>query len=874
MIIALDLETTWLDSTVDGIIEVALVKIDEKTFEKIDEFQTFVHPGVPIPELITNITNISDSDVEGAPSFSEIRQDIQEFIGDAPILGHNTNFDRKFLLDNGIDIEKNLVLDTFFLANFLLSDLKSLNLWFISDHLWISIESEHRAIYDTYATVDVFVALIEKLQSAWEQQLQIIRFIADRYKNPQLNYYLKTYLKNTKKLSQEKLVESLMKTIWENQEVLHTPTEIKNKSSDIQQIFESLEDFESRENQQKMAQIVFDTLTGSKKSVIEAPTWLWKTFAYLIPSIVFASQMWEQVYISTSTKTLQDQVFLKDLQYLTSALDIDFSYTKLKGKKNYVGLYGLFEYLDSNEAKENDASSFLLKILFWLLQTRSGEIDELDFYGEEYGFLRNITANIPYTFHTDNPYKEKEFIVQARNRAKKADIVVINNHLLFQDTASGGKILWPVKNLILDEAHSLEDVVTQSCKKWFSLRGLEKSLIESEKLLREAGESVSEFSLLRENLLFDLSTLFDSFSQYLYSKVDSRAKYKNILIQRDFFTSFESSNTLWAKILIHFQDLRSYIEELPEKTQLLLWRETWYFDEVQDIIYHIFSPLEVFETLIPTIQEREWYGIILEYTLLNPWSFLAETLWQKLDSVVLTSATLQIQESFDYISHMYYLNEFDFYVLKTDFDYSKQSLLFIPNDLGSIKYNLQQVFDFLREFLIRVGGNTLALFTAVSMVRDSYVAINSDLKAQGVNVLAQSVSGSKQKQIEAFKKSANNTVLFWTDALWQGVDIPWDNLKYLVIHKIPFMVPTDPVFQARSVLFDDAFREYSIPKSILKLKQWFGRLIRSKTDSWVVVFLDDRVFSTSWWEQYFSAFPEDIPVRISSSQNLFDVIEQ
>jgi len=139
-------------------------------------------------------------------------------------------------------------------------------------------------------------------------------------------------------------------------------------------------------------------------------------------------------------------------------------------------------------------------------------------------------------------------------------------------------------------------------------------------------------------------------------------------------------------------------------------------------------------------------------------------------------------------------------------------------------------------------------------------------------MLAQSISWSKHKQIDFFKKQPNNSILLWTDTFWEWIDIPWEDLRYLLIHKIPFNVPSDPIFQARSKLFQNSFEQYAIPKAVLKLKQWFGRLIRTKTDTWIVVFLDNRIFQSSWGEKFFEAFPEGTKVRFWTTEKLLSLL--
>jgi Rad3-related DNA helicase len=245
-----------------------------------------------------------------------------------------------------------------------------------------------------------------------------------------------------------------------------------------------------------------------------------------------------------------------------------------------------------------------------------------------------------------------------------------------------------------------------------------------------------------------------------------------------------------------------------------------------------------------------------------------------LDSCVLTSATLKIWDSFDYIKNILHLDSFEFFSLKSDFDYSKQALLFIPNDLWDIRTNLDVLKEFLLKFFLIVKWKTLVLTTAFTTIKELYIHTNKDLKSQDISLFAQGFWGSKHKLLEFFKQDSKKSILIWTDTFWEWIDIAWEDLSYLIIHKFPFIVPNDPIFMARSSLFKDAFRDYSIPKTIIKLKQWFWRLIRTKEDLGVAILLDNRIITTNWWEIFFEAFPKDINIKIWSSDNFLKIMEK
>ncbi len=239
---------------------------------------------------------------------------------------------------------------------------------------------------------------------------------------------------------------------------------------------------------------------------------------------------------------------------------------------------------------------------------------------------------------------------------------------------------------------------------------------------------------------------------------------------------------------------------------------------IQQVLAEVFFQTD-FEKFLYYISYEEQKGTQLHTTVLHPGKFLAENLWSTLESAILTSATLQMEDDFSYIQKMLQVDDFETLVLPSDFDYQEQALLFIPQDLGNIKNNTTQIIAFLDLFFRAVGGRTLVLFTAFFMIREVFSKLKTSLEQQNIHLLAQSISGSKHKQIDFFKKHPETSILLGTDTFWEGIDIPGEDLQYLIIHKIPFQVPTDPIFQARSALFQDSFQEYAIPKSILKLKQ-------------------------------------------------------
>lgn len=872
MFVVIDLETTWLSSREDEIIEIACIKIERETFKELDRYHCFVKPDKPIPSLISQITNIFDRDVEDSKSFEEIAGEVEDFIDGLPIVGHNISFDVGFLRENNIDVTNIPTIDTFFLANFLCFEEKSLNLWYLCESFGIKLENAHRAIDDTIATVKVFQHLIGLLKSTSETEKSCAHYVFSKTQDSWVRILRDEYLVGVKSTKEEEICWYIEKNIRKNVSDI-SDMYSSEKPSHNYDFLSKIPWFESRESQKIMMDKVDMTLSKWNKLLIEAPTGIWKTFAYLLPAIKHSLAFHEPVHISTSTKALQDQIYFKDLNYISEHYPEKFSYTKLKWKRNYFSISSFLGFLDQSKNFTFMWGSFTLKMLFWTRKTRDWELDELDFYGEEYTYLSEIHAGNSWVLHESNPHRDLEYAYLARKRAKNSNIIITNNHILFSDSVSEGSLLWGVKNLIIDEAHSIEDVVTQALKQSLSYSFLEKVFQKLTQKIEQHKVSSDNYVQIREQILFDGAEILSLIESRIFEKVSFHQRYKSILFSGEDFIESSRYSILARKMLWLCVELLSFLSEIHEDTAIFFSSEIQQIEWITQFLSKVFiSPNS--DEYIYYATHDENYGTQMFVTLLSPGNFLKNTLWQNLESVVLTSATLQMRDNFSYVKRVLSLENFDSYELHSDFDYSKNALLYIPNDLWNIKNNLEEVKIFLWHLFLAVWGNMLVLFTAFANIKEVFTMHKSSLGQQWVSLLAQSISGSKHKQIDFFKKHSDSSILLGTDSLWEGIDIPGKDLQYLVIHKIPFSVPNDPIFMARSKLYKDSFMEYAVPKSVLKLKQGFWRLIRTKTDTGVIIFLDDRILHSKWGAIFYEAFPKDIKVRSWKTSHLLKILEE
>lgn len=855
MIVALDLETTWLSKEKDSIIEIALIKFDEKTFEVVEVYTTLINPGIQIPDLNINITWITNEMVADSPTFSEVKGKIKEFIWDSPILWHNTYFDRDFLIEKWINIQNNIILDTYFLANFISIKSKSMSLESLTSFYWIELNWAHRAYNDTKSTVLLYQKLLKEFKNIDKESTSLLNFIFSNSNDKNIKYLKKILFSEENSLNLDRFINLQLRKLKKIPLQINIKSE--QKLSKLDTYFKKLNDFEERKNQFDMSQNIYNSFLSDKKTVIEAPTWIWKTIAYLIPSILYSIKTWKKVFISTKTKILQDQIYFNDLTSIKNSLWLDFNFTKVKWRKNYISLKSYFDYIKNFDI-DYEKVSFLSKISLWLCETEFWELDEINYSNNEYKLLKYINSDNSETISEKNIYYKDEFLYRQKVNLDMSNIVIVNHSLLFSDLKNDFTMFWNIDNLVIDEAHSIEDIATESLKKTFSTKTLEETLNFIEAIFKSNFLDLSIFSSKREYLISTLNMFFDILYVYLKSKTNNENYIINTLLDEEFYNRQDDFfYRSWEKI----KELILEIVDIVSKTTYNFSKEVNSLNLIIDIVDKILDKNNNTE-FIRIAYYSEYEGVKLEYTILDIWQYLRINFWDYLTNCFLLSATLSIANDFTYIKKSLHLENFEFSQYETDFDYSKQATLYIPKDLWSIKNNFSKVQDFLKDFFSVIKWNTMVLFTSLAAVRNIYINLNFFVQSIWSKLLAQSIYGSKNKILDTFLQEHDNSIVLWTDTFWEWVDIPWEPLKYLIIHKMPFAVPTDPIYISRSKLFSNPFSEYSVPKSILKLKQWFWRLIRTKNDTWVVIFLDDRIYSTDWWKSFLSAFPKDIKLEM------------
>ncbi|HLG25178.1 MAG TPA: helicase C-terminal domain-containing protein, partial [Candidatus Gracilibacteria bacterium] len=865
--VALDIETTGFEPGTDQIIEIAAIKFDGT--KTLDTFQTLINPERDIPPIITHITGIKGEDLTAAPRLEEVKEKISQFIGSSPIVGHNINFDVTFLNQKGVFL-KNELYDTLQLAGILLPGLASYSLDTLTRVLKIEHRDKHRALSDTQATADLFSLLLKKIEAVDQETLFEIGTILDK-STWQLGELFKDHTRLT---SLPKRKENLT---TESEEEMGTPSgeslsmeEFQNFFSEEGALSKTISDYESRPTQREIAEKIISCFEREKHLLVEAGTGTGKTIAYLAASAFFASENNKKIVVSTYTKNLQDQLMNKDIPLLEKALrqihsGIRLKVALLKGRRNYLSLKRL-ERLMAHEIFQDHEVTFLIKVLIWLKTTSTGDLQELNVQGKEFSLLDEVcydeTADVSGTREDNN----RSFLKKARRRAEQADIVIVNHSLMMQE-AESGSIVPDCDYIIFDEAHHLERVTTESFTINISLTAFSRPC---EKImeLRAAKNLAAEVQGLqnRVEIFFGLLGIF-------MEKFAEESQFQmQYLIKEDSLNSME-----WQKISEAARQLHTLKKELVTKgsslAATLADEDEEKARELKNALFAIENNIENLETVFlgDNLMKRiNWVyrthegNACFRSAPAQVGEKLRHLFFETKKTVVLTSATLRTDHSFSFIRQQLGIDEmgdrFEEAALPSHFDYPDQVKIIIPEDMPrpNTEGNFLASCGVIADVIKKNGGRTLVLFTSKKALSATYMQIAPRLKKEGFNILAQGMSGGKGKILEHFKEEPEKCALFGTDSFWEGVDMPGDMLTCIIMQKLPFDPPGDPIIFYRCQQYVDSFNEYQLPRAILKFKQGFGRLIRTSRDRGSIILLDSRIIQNSYGRKFLDSLPEGI----------------
>ncbi len=907
--VALDLETTGLEPSSDAIIEVGAVKFDQKGVVR-ETFSTLVNPGRPVPYRIQMLTGIAPEEVAEAPPMDAVGPRLQQFIADHPVVGQNVlGFDLRFLAAAGISTSS-VVYDTHDLAVLLVPMLDEYSLSALTRHFDIPMPRHHRAPADAQAAGEVFLALRAHAASLPPPILAEAARLATASRWPWRSFFAEVL--NEAKPAPARMRRPALEPLSPDERRRPVePSEVLTLLQSLRKRPDILPQFEERPEQGAMAQALAEVLNDGEQLIVEAGTGIGKSLAYLLPAACYGLRNNARVVVSTATINLQEQLISKDIpavQRLLEAWPSDgrpLTATQLKGRRNYLCLR---RHLAGRQAASlsDEEARFVLRLLLWLPQTESGDRAELRLRPAEEMLWYRFSAQNENCLGSSCPFvlDGSCFLVRARQRAETAHLVVVNHALLLSDVAVGGRVIPPYDNLIVDEAQHLEEEATRQLG--FEAREADLLSYLDRLQRREGRERGSGLATsVRQSVrgltmplgpgshLTGLATAIGEevervrprlrqFSEAARVFIQQHAEESGNYQQRLLLTRSMRVQPDWVTVEVAWENLSltlAAVEDVLARLHTALSDAEGlgllgYEGLLAETAFLLQSGQELRQGIAAAIEREDpqriqWLtdggpaGIAVASAPLDVAPLLQEHLYAEKNSVVLTSATLTSQGSFDYIRQRLGLEDARELLLGSPFDYQRAALILLPKDMpepGTREYQ-EIIHHALFELCKSSQGRALVLFTSHASLQAAHTAIREPLGQGGIAVLGQGIDGAPQQLLDALKRNPRSVIL-GTASFWEGVDVVGEALSLLVMARLPFSVPNEPVFAARSALFEEPFTQYALPQAVLRFKQGFGRLIRTKTDRGVVVVLDRRIKSKRYGQAFLDSLP---PCRLEEA---------
>lgn len=916
-VVVLDTETTGLSHRENELIEIAAARLRGR--EIVDRFDTFVKPSGLIPAEITELTSITNADVAHAPSAEGAVAALAEFVGGAPVIAHNAAFDRGFIeaVSGGSEVS-DIWIDSLALSRIALPRLSSHKLASMAE-LFGCASVSHRANADVEALCGVWRILLCGLD---DLPLGLMRRLADMHPDVPWSYRpIFSFLAGSHP-------EAVFSLVSARHDILAADSSSAAGSSaridadelpglnlpsreEVEACFEPdglvnrmYPGYEPRMEQVQMAAEVRDALATSSHRVIEAGTGVGKSIAYLVPFAQAAKRNNITVGIATKSNNLADQLMYHELPRLAREIEGGLTYCALKGYDHYPCLRKLERLARASEVHTTrdpaDTLTAIAVIYAYACQSPAGDLDGLGIRWRSVRKADLTTSSRECARRLCPFYPDKCMVHGSRRRAARADVVVTNHSLLFRNVAADGKILPPIRHWVVDEAHSIEG---EARRQWAVTVSADESRSIFERLggarIGSLGRITRDLAASDAATLFmgltakatsstqraslAMAALFDAVRDLARSaRSDSGYDTANMWIGREVRESAawgvfaEVANTAIDALDEASKNLASLVETVAEEKPELV-------ADVADGQRRLKELHDGLKLVVEGTNDRYVYscqvnrrikagGESLSAERLDIGEALAENWLPEMHTAIFASATMTVSGSFDHFTHAVGLDRlgresFQTLHLDSSYDFERNMAVVVAGDIPDPR-NRAAYLDALENLLVDVhvamGGSTLTLFTNRRDMEELFDRVSPRLSKGGLALDCQKKNTSAKILRDRFLSDETSS-LFALKAFWEGFDAAGDTLRCVVIPKLPFSSPTDPLSCERGVREDRAWARYSLPEAVLEVKQAAGRLIRTSTDAGVLVLADSRLVTKGYGKKFLSSLPAAYQ-RIESSQ--------
>lgn len=900
-----DLETTGHSpANGDRMIQIAIVIMKDWKIERT--YTKFIHPGKSIPSFIQDLTHITDEDVKDALPFEAHADYIYELISDCVFVAHNTDFDLSFLQAEfkraGLPKWHGKKMDTVELAKILFPMSLSFKLGDLAADLNIELENAHRADDDALATAELFKRSWKELLSLPQLTLEQMHKRSFRLKSNlsqlffealQLKRHHRTTDDNITYYRNIAICDGRQKRVLKS-ELAPYPKTINEKEA---LMTKAMPNFEQRPAQFTMMDTIWQALNDKEECVIEASTGIGKTVGYLLPSILYARANNKKIAISTYTAHLQEQLVEEELLKIEKILDTKVNVAVLKGMQHYIDL-ARFEQCMAYADESYDDTFTILQLLVWLTKTQTGVLSELNVSGGGQLFLEKI-RKLP----EEKPTKGFDFYEQALKNSTTADCIVTNHSMVISDLVRQTPIFRQIDGWIIDEAHQViqaamqQDETVFSYTQWKYIFG-QIGTMEDTALFQQFSQAAKKKQRIPMQSLqqldkqfIRLQRVFDDTIGHAVQKMQQQVRGKQASSKCTLFledVSLAKEPLLQvSKLLQHWLDLaveagkafENNIEQL-DKNEVFILSEWHYW--IREMKLRIAEWEEIF--LLHQDEHSVWFefdlrsvpGSLHVYKKpVNVTPIIEKVMapLRKQASIVWTSGTLTVPGNERFITRQLGISDsVQVMQLQAPASYYSGAKAFIVTDMPDIQQvtqaeYIEAVAHAITRTVRMTEGRCFVLFTAQDMLRKTVELIQDSELLDDYMLFAQGVTGgSRMRILKSFQKF-NQAVLFGTNSFWEGVDVPGDALSSVIVVRLPFSSPEEPVFKARAKHLTlqgrNSFTELSLPEAIMRFKQGFGRLIRSSQDKGAFIVLDRRISTKSYGKEFIHALP---PIDVKKLQ--------
>ena len=902
-----DLETTGNSANKgDRIIEIAIVIYQEGQI--IKQYSQLVNPNQHISRFISYLTGITNEMVSDQPTFAEIAEDVYHYFDNVYFVAHNVPFDLGFLnyelKQAGLLPITQPVIDTVELSRILLPQAPSFKLGHLSEWLNIVHDDPHRALSDARVTTKLLDHLFQKLNTLPQTTIKHLQKL-----EPDLKSHLEAILLNhAKKTNEKKAVNEQFSYAYnlafksfeqdeqiKEQQKLSFGAYLDHLFSEQSKLKKLIPNYEKRPGQREMAESIFHAFQSEQHALIEAGTGTGKTLAYLIAACFQATQYDQKVLISTYLIQLQEQLLNQEWQQLKNALPFHCQVAVLKGKSHYLNLEKFNQALHEESYNYDQVLSKAI-VLVWLTETSTGDFDEIQLPSSGYQLIKRISTSNDTNFSQNDDSFANIYYQTAKNNAKAADLLIINHSLLADAMKREDGLLSLYDKLIIDEAHHLEHVIA-------SQYGLQSNSISLHKKLKSIEQFVDYTTIDDRSIKRDLQRFIavaieenDLLFNYLYHYVN-RKRGKNT-----------SKNDLGrAQILIEDQDHPDWyvVVEMAERLEFALYDLIRHMDHLKFNDFNqmkkvLFSEelVEVKQTISEFFRSTSQYtnvkwletdrlgtqkSVYLYQQPLNIDQSINDHLINHLDSIVFTSASLSVSGSFSFIKSELGLLEHNVieHKIPSPYDLQDQVQLLIPNDFPILKFDdldpfIEATCEFIFTMADLTSGRMLILFNSYDMLTKAYFLLRELFDDQYL-LIAQGITSGSHERLKKNFQNFERSILLGTNAFWEGLDIPGDDLTAVVIVRLPFDSPNHPVVKQKHDLITadgkNPFSTHSLPNAVIRFKQGFGRLIRSNSDRGIIVVCDDRIMTKSYGKTFIDSIP-NVPIYHRRTNELLELTNE